>query len=174
MLVALALLPVCCTVRAQTSGPGFHDEVSYTNDIQPIVRNFCVTCHSGDNPEGEFVRTGYQAVRKDVEHGELLRRINDVGEPMPQNGLMPVYMRRLFQLCADSGFLNRGSKVPVAARDQLQTFTPPRITAVDVTRQGFEMLECMQGHWVGSMKLMGQDDDWMALDYRPIARARYL
>ena len=31
------------------------------------------------------------------------------------------------------------------------------------------MLEYLQGHWVGSMNLMGQDFDWMAFDFRPIA-----
>ena len=55
----------------------YQDEVSYSNDIQPIVKNFCVTCHAGDDPEGEFVLTSYKDVRKYTEKGKLLERIND-------------------------------------------------------------------------------------------------
>ena len=54
----------------------FQDEVSYSHDIQPIVKNFCTTCHAGDDPEGEFVLTSYADVRKYTEKGKLLKRIN--------------------------------------------------------------------------------------------------
>lgn len=33
------------------------DEVSYSNDIKPLVENFCTTCHAGDDPEGDMVLT---------------------------------------------------------------------------------------------------------------------
>ena len=151
------------------SNESIRDEVSYTNDIRPIVNNFCTTCHAGDNPEGEFVLTSYEDVRKHVEKGKLLQRINDPDEPMPQNGLMPKYMRRLFQVWADTGYINRGKPGAGRERKQMQEFTPPDIVPVNVNEQGFEMLEYLQGHWVGSMNLMGVDYDWMAWDYRPIA-----
>ena len=127
------------------------------------------TCHTGDDPEGEFVLTGYDDVRKHVEKGTLLKRINDSEEPMPQNGLLPKYIRRMFQLWADEGYVNKGTVKPGAERMDYAKFTPPEITPVDVRKQGFEMLEYMQGYWVGSMNLMGQDWDWMAFDYRAIA-----
>ena len=56
-----------CTADAcsgQSANKAFLDEVSYTNDIRPIVNNFCKTCHTGDNPEGEFVLASYEDVRK--------------------------------------------------------------------------------------------------------------
>ncbi len=145
------------------------DEISYTNDIRPIVNNFCTTCHAGDDPEGEFVLTSYADVRKHVEKGELLKRINDAKKPMPQNGLLPPYMRRMFQVWANGGYVNEGSRKASLESKKYAKFEPPAITPVDINRQGFEMLEYMQGHWVGSMMLMGQNIDWMAFDYRAIA-----
>ena len=164
-----ALLTLICVVQAQSKKTEIKDEVSYSNDIQPIVKNFCVTCHAGDDPEGEFVLTSYADVRKYVEKGKLLKRINDEEKPMPQNGLMPKYMRRMIQVWADTGYIKKGTKKSRVARTNMQKFTPPKITPIDISKQGFEMLKYMQGHWVGSMNLMGVDYDWMALDYRPIA-----
>ena len=145
------------------------DEVSYTNDIRPIVNNFCTTCHAGANPEGDFVLTSYEAVLKHTKEGELIKRINDADEPMPQNGLMPVYMRRLFKVWAEQGYINKGKNQPTKQRIQMQKFTPPKIEPVDINQQGFEMLDYLKGHWVGSMNLMGQEFEWWAFDFRPIA-----
>ncbi len=171
MLLSCAVsIATASRVQAQPQKkPAMTDEVSYTNDIRPIVKNFCTTCHAGETPEGEFVLTSYDDVRKHVEKGELLKRINDTDDPMPQNGLMPTYMRRLFKVWADQGYINKGKAKPAGERQQMQKFKPPTIVPVDVNTQGFEMLEYMQGHWVGSMNLLGVDYDWMAFDYRPIA-----
>lgn len=151
------------------AGSGITDEVSYTNDIRPIVKNFCTTCHAGDDPEGDFVLTSYSDVRKYTEKGKLLARINDMKKPMPQDGLLPQHMRRLFQLWANSGYVNQGTTKGSTAREQYAKFTPPTITPVDINKQGFDLLENMQGHWVGPMHLLGQDYDWWAFDFRPIA-----
>ena len=163
------LLALSSAAHAQKKSAAFTDEVSYTNDIRPVINNFCTTCHAGDDPEGEFVLTSYEDVRRHTEKGRLLKRINDPKKPMPQSGLMPQYLRRLFQVWAGSGYINKGKKSNATARKDFQKFTPPKITPVDINRQGFDLLENMQGHWVGSMNLMGQDYDWMAFDYRAIA-----
>ena len=169
LLISFGVLLNGSGVLAQSTTKQISDEVSYSNDIRPVVNNFCTTCHAGDNPEGEFVLTSYEDVRRHVEKGELLKRINDVDDPMPQNGLMPKYMRRLFQVWADQGYVNKGKAKSTDGQKQMQNFTPPKIVPVDIRKQGFEMLEYLQGHWVGSMNLMGQDLDWMAFDFRPIA-----
>ncbi len=169
-LVCVVSTTAARRVEAQTQKKAsMTDEVSYTNDIRPIVKNFCTTCHAGNTPEGEFVLTSYDDVRKHVEKGELLKRINDADDPMPQNGLMPTYMRRLFKVWAEQGFINKGKEKPAGERQQMQEFKPPTIIPIDVSKRGFEMLEYMQGHWVGSMNLLGVDYEWMAFDYRPIA-----
>lgn len=166
---AILLAPFASVALGQPAASTIRDEVSYTNEIRPIVNNFCTTCHAGDNPEGEFVLTSYADVRRHTEQGDLLKRINDAENPMPQNGLLPNYMRRLFQLWADGGFVQHGKATARQARSEYMKFTPPQIRPVNVQEKGFELLEYMQGHWVGSMQLMGQDYDWMAFDYRAIS-----
>lgn len=146
------------------------DEVSYSNDIKPLVENFCTTCHAGDNPEGDMVLTSYAAVRKQAEKGELLKRINDPEDPMPEDGLLPQYMRRMFQVWAAGGYVNVGKKKPGGEPGiKYAKFTPPKITPVDINRKGFDLLQNMQGHWVGSLNLMGQEHEWWAFDYRAIS-----
>ena len=145
------------------------DEVSYSNDIKPLLENFCTTCHAGTNPEGDLVLTSYEAVRKETEKGRLLKRVNDPEDPMPEDGLLPMYLRRLFQVWADGGYVNRGKQTPGGPKIKYDDFTPPIITPIDIRQKGFDLLRNMQGHWVGSMNLMGQKHDWWAFDYRAIS-----
>ena len=155
-----------CIVHAQNQ---IQDRISYTHDIRPLVKNFCTTCHAGDDPEGDLVLTSYKEVRHYTEKGKLLKRINDPKKPMPEDGLMPKYMRRLFQLWAEQGFLEKGKGNALPQAREYADFKPPKIKPVDINRKGFDLLEKMQGHWVGSMHLMGRDYDWMAFDNRAIA-----
>ena len=147
------------------------DQISFTHDIQPVVREFCATCHSGDDPEGDLVLETYQDVRKQVEHGKLLKRINDPKKPMPESGLMPQYLRRMFKVWAESGYVKMGPGKPkkFSRKWDFEKFKPPAISAVDIRKQGFDLLERMPGHWIGSMNLMGREFEWFAFDYRPIA-----
>lgn len=156
--------------QGQSRTSEIKDEVSYSNDIRPVVNAYCTTCHAGSNPQGEFVLTSYEDVRKHVERGELLKRINDPDSPMPESGLMPVYMRRLFRAWREQGFVNQGTAPATKPRKtRMENYTPPTIVPIDINQRGFELLEYMQGHWIGSMNLMGTDFEWMAFDYRPIA-----
>ncbi|MEM9282890.1 MAG: hypothetical protein AAGA96_13770 [Verrucomicrobiota bacterium] len=159
------------SLRAQSGSQAFQDEVSYSNDIQPVVKNFCTTCHAGDDPEGDLVLTSYADVKEHTLNGDLLGRINDADDPMPEDGLMPKHLRRLFQTWADNGYLEKGTRPPSEEREDYGEFDAPKIVPFDITSRGFEMLEKMQGHWVGSMDLMGTHYDWMAFDYRAISPA---
>lgn len=144
------------------------DVVSYTNDIRPVVKSFCLNCHAGEEPEADMLLTSYELVREETELGYLLERINDAHEPMPEDGLMPSPMRRLFQQWADSGYVNVGAERPAAERE-IEEFVAPDLQPVDLRDEGFDLLERLQGHWVGSMNLMGRKYDWMTFDYRAIA-----
>ncbi|MEM0926747.1 MAG: c-type cytochrome domain-containing protein, partial [Planctomycetota bacterium] len=157
-------------LAAQSEG-SISDEVSYSNDIRPIINNFCTTCHAGDAPEGDFVLTSYEDVLKHAKEGNLLKRINDSEDPMPPGGLMPVYLRRMLRAWADQGHIDQGSTKPATQKTRMKQFDPPEIEPIDISVRGFELLELMQGHWVGSMNLMGQNFDWWAFDYRPISKS---
>lgn len=39
----------------------------------------------------------------------------------------------------------------------------------DINQDGFDLLENMQGHWVGTNKVISTEYDWFAFDYRPIS-----
>lgn len=43
------------------------------------------------------------------------------------------------------------------------------VTPVDVNEKGFELLEKMQGHWVGTNRVLSYDYEWFAYDYRAIS-----
>ncbi|MEM7600707.1 MAG: hypothetical protein AAF357_04755, partial [Verrucomicrobiota bacterium] len=167
----LAVLFAASSGFAQRSQDSFQEELSYTNDIQPIVKDFCTTCHAGDDPEAGLALTSYKLVREETELGDLLARINDANDPMPEDGLMPRHLRRALQRWAESGFLEKGSKPPSKPKMKYEEFSPPDIKPYDISKQGFEFLERMQGHWVGDMNLMGTKYDWMAFDYRAISPA---
>ena len=47
--------------------------------------------------------------------------------------------------------------------------TPEEVKPVNVNEQGFEFLEKMQGHWIGANRIIADDWDWFAFDYRAIA-----
>lgn len=43
------------------------------------------------------------------------------------------------------------------------------VRPINVDEKGFELLEKMQGHWVGSNQVVGTDYEWFAFDYRAIS-----
>jgi hypothetical protein len=53
-----------------------------------------------------------------------------------------------------------------------KTIDPPRVTEVnpiDITIDGFDFLEKMQGHWTGINRVIADDYPWFAFDYRAIS-----
>ncbi|UTW61772.1 hypothetical protein KFE98_17435 [bacterium SCSIO 12741] len=45
------------------------------------------------------------------------------------------------------------------------------VIPVDINKKGFELIEKMQGHWIGTNKVMAWDWDWFALDYRAVSNS---
>ena len=43
------------------------------------------------------------------------------------------------------------------------------VNPVDITIDGFDFLENMQGHWVGFNRVIADDYEWFGFDYRPIS-----
>lgn len=46
---------------------------------------------------------------------------------------------------------------------------PIEVIPVDINTAGFDLLENMQGQWMGSNQIMADTYDWFAFDYRPIS-----
>lgn len=63
----------------------------------------------------------------------------------------------------------------IAEPDGQPGATPPssgfstEVNPVNINDDGFNLLDKMQGHWVGENTVIGQHLDWFAFDYRPIS-----
>ncbi len=53
--------------------------------------------------------------------------------------------------------------------DSPQELGPVVINPVDINQQGFDLLQNMQGYWVGTNRVIADDYTWFAFDYRPIS-----
>ena len=132
--------------------------------------DYCVSCHSGDDPAAGFALTSFDEVRRQAESGHLLERINDASNPMPKSGLMPKSMRKAIEDWAQNGYSEyTETGTALADGDAEYKFEPPEITPVDIHENGFEFFDLMPGHWVGELNIMGDQYDWFAFDYRPIS-----
>ncbi len=45
------------------------------------------------------------------------------------------------------------------------------VIPIDISKDGFDFLEKMQGHWVGSNRVIADDYPWFAWDYRAISKS---
>lgn len=171
--VALTSLMYSCalTTNSNVEPVGSNPSVAYVNDVKPIVDNYCITCHSGGNPSAGLTLTSYENVVEAAKTRGLLNRINDYQNPMPQGGLMSKDLRKTIELWAEQGYQKERSASEGDTLNQSYEFTPPTIVPVDINEKGFDLLEKMQGHWVGKMNLMGQNIPWFAFDYRAISES---
>ncbi len=48
------------------------------------------------------------------------------------------------------------------------------VNPVNINDDGFDLLENMQGHWTGPMRIIADDLDWFAFDYRPLSSSHIL
>ena len=168
-ILLIALLQGCASIPdSKIEQFDKNTSIAYVNDVKPIIDSYCVTCHSGNNPSAGFTLTSYDDVVAKTKFGQLLNRINNASNPMPQSGLLPKDLRKTIELWAKQGYLKERTQTERDTMEQSYEFTPPTITPVDINEKGFDLLEKMQGHWVGKMNLMGQNMPWFTFDYRAI------
>lgn len=80
------------------------ETVFYNPDIKSVVDNFCISCHNDVTANAGLNLSNYSLVKDAAENGNLILRINDVQNPMPQGGLMPSSERALFDKWVADGF----------------------------------------------------------------------
>lgn len=171
-LIIGSIVTLACQVTkvSQTISPVSDDNISYKTTIKPIIQNYCISCHSGTKPAAGMALTSYEEVRFQTKKGKLLNRINNEGRPMPKSGLMPLEMRLSIEKWAKNGFKqNVNTSSDTTNNIAENNFIPPVMTPIDISKQGFDFFDLMQGHWVGNMLIMGQKFDWFSFDYRPIS-----
>ena len=109
ILVASVFIVQSCTkaIIDETEQPTTNvipEEVNYTDHIEPVVNNYCTTCHAGSAPSDGIDLTTYESVRELSEFGNLVSRINDPINPMPTNSLMSASNRELFDHWSDNQY----------------------------------------------------------------------
>lgn len=81
------------------------EPVTYNADVSVIITNNCLPCHAGGVPAAGLTLEGYTNVRSSTENGNLLNRINNVSNPMPQSGLMAPDLIATIEQWAEDGFI---------------------------------------------------------------------
>jgi|GEM_PF-276466 len=149
--------------------------LDYKNTIEPIISNYCTTCHRGSNASADLDLGTYEAVVEASKNKRLLHRINDPMDPMPQKGLMPREERKKILQWADNGYPFEIEKL-VDEQDSANSKTNMKpkvynvnVTPVDLEKQHVNLLEKMSGHWIGKLNIMGMKMDWFCWDYRAIS-----
>lgn len=63
------------------------DSMSYTNNIVPILNNYCISCHSTAANQGGVAMEGYDAVKTYVSNDKFLNSIKHISgtSAMPKN-----------------------------------------------------------------------------------------
>lgn len=63
-------------------------DMSFNNDIRPILQNYCIGCHGSVNPGGGFILSNFSGVSVVVNNNKLLGSIRRESgfSPMPKGG----------------------------------------------------------------------------------------
>jgi len=105
-LSIIALITSCTTAEIPLVGEiPITKEVTYQEDIQPIIFNNCLTCHSSVNPRNGLILETYAQVKNSAQNGTLIARMNDAANPMPQSGLLTANKRALIAKWKTDGYL---------------------------------------------------------------------
>ncbi|WP_299552362.1 hypothetical protein [Seonamhaeicola sp.] len=105
----LSICTISCTTAIIDEGtvddlPVITRVVTYQSDIQSIMTNNCITCHSGPAPNANLDLSNFQNVRLTAENGVLIDRMNDAINPMPPSGILSPKIRQLVDKWAKDGF----------------------------------------------------------------------
>ena len=108
LLYVLSVLIYSCTTTTipieEEAGP-ITELITYNADVKVIIDTNCVGCHGSVSPQAGLSLVTYQQVRSAAENGNLIARMNNPLNPMPQGGLLDTATRAVIDKWADDGFL---------------------------------------------------------------------
>ncbi|APD07146.1 hypothetical protein UJ101_01630 [Flavobacteriaceae bacterium UJ101] len=82
----------------------FIKPISFEEDVEVIIQNMCLFCHSGDLPSGGLDLSTKENIKKAIEENGLLYRINNMDNPMPPEGLLDGEYRTTIENWQKTGF----------------------------------------------------------------------
>ena len=80
--------------------------VSYLNDIKPIISNHCVSCHSSKNPNGGYDLTNYDGLTKNVSKVLASMKQDGTAQSMPQGYKVADSLIQKLNCWINQGFKN--------------------------------------------------------------------
>lgn len=109
-------LSLICILLVGFTGCSFADIVSeeteeitkivkYNPDIQTVMFNNCITCHSGGAPSAGLDLSTYNFVKNSAQNGSLVQRMKSESNPMPPSGLISLQERELISKWVKDGYL---------------------------------------------------------------------
>lgn len=101
----IALIASCTTAEIPLASAPVDRTVTYTQDIQPIMFNNCLTCHVSNGVASFLPLVNYEQVKNSAQNGNLIVRMNDAANPMPQSGLLTADKRALVDKWKADGYL---------------------------------------------------------------------
>lgn len=104
VVFVFAFIQASCTKAIIDENNSNTGSITYTADIQPIMFNNCITCHSGGVPSAGLDLSSYSNVRSSAEFGNLINRVNNPDNPMPGSGLLPQDVRLKIDKWVENGF----------------------------------------------------------------------
>lgn len=78
--------------------------IYYNPDVQTVMTNNCITCHSGAAPSAGLRLDNYTDTRYSTEHGNLIERMNSSTNPMPPSGILSADTRQIMDKWVIDGF----------------------------------------------------------------------
>ena len=81
--------------------------VTYDEDVKSIMDNNCTACHGTVSPQAGLSLVTYSQVRNAAENGNLIARMNDPVNPMPESGRLDASIRALIDQWAEDGFFGK-------------------------------------------------------------------
>ena len=82
--------------------------VSFSGDVQPVISNNCIGCHSGSTVNGGVNLSSHGGVQAAAQSGKLYNAIsqNGLATPMPPNGKLPACDIARIKAWIDEGMKN--------------------------------------------------------------------
>lgn len=107
-LICLFLLSYSCTtaeIPLEQDPDPIPTTVTYVSDVKTIIDNNCISCHGAVSPNAGLSLVTYQQVKNSAQNGNLIARMNDQVNPMPQGQILSVNIRAIIDKWRDDGFL---------------------------------------------------------------------
>ncbi|MFK8060438.1 MAG: cytochrome c [Polaribacter sp.] len=79
--------------------------VKYNNNVKSIIDANCISCHASGGQASFLPLINYSQVKNAAESGNLISRMNNITNPMPQSGLLPAQTRAIIDKWKTDGFL---------------------------------------------------------------------